>query len=100
MFEQEAPIVIADLDFDQLNIQHLARHDVTPGIVWEVLIDSPVFFENRPEQTASHLMIGSDVKGKKWTIAIVLIDDDDWIWRPITGWESDKSEREAWFVRN
>jgi hypothetical protein len=41
-------------------------------------------------------MIGSDQSGRFWTIALVLVDDEWYRWRPITGWPSTKKEIQAW----
>ena len=91
---------IDGLDFDDANIEHMSAHELTPDIVLEVLWDAPVFVENAPGRTAAVLMTGRALSSTLWTIALVLVDDNAWIWRPITGWNSTKSERQTWFERS
>jgi hypothetical protein len=42
-------------------------------------------------------MIGMDSGGVLWTIAMVRIDDETGLWRPITGFPTEREdERDAW----
>lgn len=89
---------IFDFEFDDTNRDHLARHGIDDLLVWDVSTGGARLFQNRPGRAASHLMIGPDATGRLWTIALVQIDDELALWRPVTGWPSagNKKEVEAW----
>ena len=87
---------VRDWEFDERNRAHLARHGIDDNLVWDVWAGNPMLVPNKPGRSASHLMIGPDSNGRLWTIVIVLMDDDLGLWRAITGWPSDRKERESW----
>ena len=62
--------VIENWHWDDDNIEHLARHSLTPEIVIEVAGDLPLFRENLRGRAASHQMIGPDRMGETWVISI------------------------------
>ena len=74
------------------NVEHLARHDVSPDDVYAVLQSSPMFFLNLPEPTASHIMIGPDGRGRVLYIAL-LATPETGIWKAVTGWDSRLARR-------
>jgi hypothetical protein len=78
---------VTELDFDEVNVAHLLRHDVYESDVRSVLAGKPRFFLNQPGRTATHLMIGPDAKGRILLIAL-LATERRGEWRPVTGWES------------
>jgi hypothetical protein len=85
-------LVINELEWDEHNEEHCAEHHLTPTIAEEVRTRLPLFFPNKPDRTATHLMIGPDAAGNFWTIAI-LDTNIEGRWRPITGWQSDPPDR-------
>jgi uncharacterized DUF497 family protein len=87
---------IRDWEFDERNRDHLARHGIDDNLVWDVWAGNPILVPNKPGRSGSHLMIGPDSTGRLWTIAVVLIDSDLGLWRAITGWPSERKERESW----
>jgi uncharacterized DUF497 family protein len=84
-------IQVFEFEWDERNETHCACHGVTPVTAEEVKDGLPKFFLNDPGKTASQIMIGPDLSGRFWTIAI-LPSGQPGRWRPITGWPSDKAE--------
>lgn len=89
-------IRIRGWDFDERNRAHLARHEIDDNLVWDVWAGNPILVPNKPGRSGSHLMIGPDSSGRLWTIVIVPVNDDLGLWRAITGWPSERKERESW----
>jgi len=89
-------ISIRGWDFDERNRAHLTRHGIDDNLVWDVWAGSPILVPNKPGRSGSHLMIGPDSTGRLWTIVIVPVDEDLGLWRAITGWPSERKERESW----
>jgi hypothetical protein len=79
--------LIERFDFDDVNREHLARHDVRESDIWAVLDGKPLFFPYLPARTATHLMLGPDETQRILLIAI-LETESPGVWRPVTGWES------------
>jgi hypothetical protein len=92
-------VTVDDFQFDKGNLPHLAAKGIDENLVWEVrLTDDVRVFEDKREghRAATHKMIGPDSMGRLWTIAMVLVDDELALWRPITGWPSKRKEGDAW----
>jgi hypothetical protein len=95
--EESDDIEVRDFEFDEVNLRHLAAHGLTASVVWDVWLDEPVAVPDRPRHSGTHLMIGMDSGGVLWTIAMVRIDDETGLWRPITGFPTEREdERDAW----
>lgn len=80
-----------DLEFDDDNEGHLARHAITPHEVAEVFLDEPVFVSNKRGLAATWLMLGDTAGGRALTVA-VLCQEARRRLRPITGWDSTTGE--------
>jgi hypothetical protein len=92
-------LLIDEWEWDDGNVEHLARRGVTPErIEEEIWALQPKFNANRHNRSASHYMIGPDQGGALWTICIIQIMDDPATWRAITGWRS-KPREIAWYWR-
>jgi hypothetical protein len=78
---------IQQFEFDSVNREHMARHDVEESDIRAVLEARPLFFMNMPGRTATHVMVGMDGRGRVLFIPMYETDDIG-IWRPVTGWES------------
>ena len=97
-----AGIEIEGLEFDAANRKHFSEKFVERGIdgglIFEVLSGQPVFATNEPgvNRSGTHLMIGPSTTGRFHTIVLVEVDDDNHIWRPITGWPSTSKEPKLW----
>ena len=89
--QHSVEIDVVDFRWDEGNLAHCARHDVTPVVVVEVKDRAPQFFLNDPGQPGSPFMIGPDASGRFWTI-IILPAENVGEWKAITGWPSDNAE--------
>lgn len=91
-------VEIRGFEFDARNLDHMAKHGADENVVWDVWSGEPRCFPNRPapNRSGTHLMIGPDANGRVWTIAMVLIDPELALWRPITAYPSSTKERRAW----
>jgi hypothetical protein len=83
--DRPAAIDVIGLEFDDVNVEHLARHGVTPDDLWSVLLTAPQFFMNLPDHGGSHVMLGPDERGRFFYASIVQVGTTG-VWRPITGW--------------
>ena len=77
-------------DWDSENQGHAIRHRLTPTIVASVSEIDPQFFLDDEAMSGSHIMIGPDRTGALWTVILLDLGED--LWRPITGWPSDREE--------
>jgi len=77
----------------------MARHGLEPNIVWDVWADTPIVL-SRVGRAGTHLMIGEASSGRIWTVAILLVDVELGLWRPITGWPSTRKEAKTWRGEN
>ncbi len=82
--------------WDDGNLDELARHELYPRTVFQVAEGRPRFRRNKGGRAASHQMIGPDNGGLIWVICIVEIAREPGLWRAITGWQADDAER-AWY---
>ncbi len=67
--EPDTPEVL-ELEFDEVNTQHLADHGVTPFEVLEVLNKAPKFFRNLEGRASTHVMLGSANDGRFYYVPI------------------------------
>lgn len=92
---QEAELEVDDLEWDDANEDHCARHGVTPTLVETIVEtikdDAPKFYANREGRTGTHMMIGSDELDRLWTI-IILPAGAPGRRKAITGWPSTNTE--------
>jgi hypothetical protein len=84
-----------DLDFDDHNEAHLARHQISPTDILQVWLNGPVWAPNRRGSAGTWLMLGDTDGGRPLTIAVVCIEAKRWL-RPITGWDSTDGELTRW----
>lgn len=70
-------LYIEEWEWDDGNIEHLARHGITPELIEdEIWAEAPKYNANRQGRSASHFMIGPDRGGMLWTICILQVVDD------------------------
>lgn len=91
-----ATLWIAEWEWDDANLEELARHRVTRRTVLDVAAGAPRFRKNKRRRAASHQMIGPDRGGQFWTICIAAVYGERW--RAITGWSSESHER-VWYEK-
>ncbi len=90
---------IAEWDWRDEDIEHMARHGVRPAIVLEVWRERPKYRRNRKDGAASHQMIGPDKGGMFFAIFIRQDEVVTGLWRAITGRNAVQPER-AWWERS
>ena len=84
-------LTTAEFQWDEDNLRHTAPHKVTPELVGEIADNQPKLIVHSGQgRSGSHKMIGPDNQGEFWTIIVLELPND--AWRPITGWESTRSE--------
>jgi uncharacterized DUF497 family protein len=84
-----------DLEFDEVNEAHLARHGISVTEVTQVWLNEPVYVPNKSGLTAAWLMLGDTTGGRCLTVAVVTLQVV-WRLRPITGWNSTAGELTRW----
>lgn len=89
---QVRPISIYFLQFDDTNIEHLARHGIVPEEVEQITGNEYVTARNRRDSQNRICMIGRTDGGRMLTVVLEATYDDG-IWRPITGWNATSAER-------
>ena len=82
-------------DFDDHNVEELARHGIHPIQVFEVLAGQPLFVRNKRGRAATYKVIGPDNGGTMLTIPIAATTVPGHC-RPVTGWASTKGEITLW----
>ena len=88
---------IGEWDWDDGNLEELARHGLDWFVVLQVAEGHPKFRANRKRRAASHQMIGPDRGGRCWTVCIVRLRGERW--RAVTGWPSTPHET-RWYGRS
>ena len=84
---------IAEWDWRDEDIEHMARHGARPAIVLEVWRERPKYRRNRKDGAASHQMIGPDKGGMFFAIFIRQDEVVTGPWRAITGRNAVQPER-------
>lgn len=84
-----------DLQLDEVNENHLARHGIIALEVIQVWLNHPVYVPNRRARSAAWLMLGDSDGGRLLTIAVVVVEALQLL-RPITGWDSTNGELTRW----
>lgn len=87
---------IDEWEWDDDNLNELARHGVTRRAVLETAGNAPRFRRNKRNRAASHQMIGPDDGGALWTVCLVEHPTVVGRWRAVTGWRSSDAEAQ-WY---
>lgn len=85
-------VTIAELEFDDYNLEELARHGVRPREVLQLLDNPFTVRRNRKHRSGQRQLIGTTHGGRVLTIILVETSVPD-RWRPVTGWDSTPAER-------
>lgn len=85
---------ITDLEFDDYNIDELARHHIRPREVMQLLDNAFTVRRNRKHRSGQRQLIGTTHGGRVLTIILVESTVPE-RWRPVTGWDSTPAERSA-----
>jgi hypothetical protein len=83
-------VEVEELEWDEENVEHCARHQLTPDISESVRRGAPRYFANAEGKTGSHVMIGPIESGRFWTVILLQISERKY--RPIAGWPSTNTE--------
>lgn len=87
-------IRIAELEFDDYNIEKLFQHGVAPQEVVQILDNRFTVRRNKSRGKGERQLIGETNGGRLLTIIIASTRVPD-RWRPLTGWDSTSAERRA-----
>lgn len=87
-------MLIIELEFDDYNEEELARHDIKPREVMEILQNRYTVRRNKKARAGNRQLIGETNGGRVLTIILAetLVAGR---WRPVTGWEATEPERSA-----
>jgi hypothetical protein len=89
---------IDEWQWDDANLDELARHGLGRHAVEQVSEESPRFRRNKGGRAATHQMIGPDRGGRLWVICIAPVPGVSGLWRAITGWPAEPEEYQ-WYGR-
>jgi hypothetical protein len=85
-------IRIDELEFDDLNVDKLGKHAITPTEVVQLLDHGYTVRRNKKTGSGDRQLIGRTHGGRCLTIVLVETPVAG-RWRPITGWECTEPER-------
>lgn len=87
---------IADWQWTDEIVEHIARHHVHPSDVLATWLGSPKYRRNKKNRVATHQMIGPDAGGR--FLAIFIREDDvyEGQWRVVTARQASDAERTWW----
>jgi len=89
-------LYIAEWEWRDGDVEHLATHGVQPADVLAVWREEPRYRRNRKNRAASHQMVGPDGRGGFFAIFIRQDDVEKGRWRAITGRAATAGERSWW----
>lgn len=90
------PDLVRDFEFDMGNLPHLLNRHIEPADVWEVFYSDPVFIEDERGGSGDWKMV-APVPGGYLTIVLTESTTREFtLARPITGWESERWEIDAY----
>lgn len=90
---------IESWEWDDGNLEELAAHGLSRRTIVDVSLEAPLFRRNKKRRAATHQMIGPDRGGAIWVVCIVESPRHKGLWRAITGWPAEESERQ-WYRRH
>jgi len=83
---------IRDLEFDDENEEKLARRDISPEDVLDMLAQPHILARNRRHRRGAYKIVGRDAGGRILTVILERTRIRN-TWRPVTGWASSKAEK-------
>jgi uncharacterized DUF497 family protein len=92
------PAHAEDLEFNEINEAHLARHGISATEVTQVWLNEPVYVPNKRGLTTAWLMLGDTAGGRSLTVAVATLQVVQRL-KPITGWNSTAGELTRWRPR-
>jgi len=91
-----ADVYIAEWEWDDANVEHMAEHRIRPADVGAVWSDRPKYRRNRHGRAATHQMIGPDGGGRLVAAFIRQADLSEGRWRAITARPATGAESKWW----
>jgi hypothetical protein len=89
---RQSRIRITELEFDEDNEAEMARHNIYPIDVLQLLDHPFTVVRNRRDRSGEWLLIGRTAGGRVLTVPLAPTSSEG-RWRPITGWDSKRAER-------
>lgn len=87
---------IAEWQWDDGNVEHMAERSVGPADVEAVWLGAPKFRRNKKGRSATHQMVGPGVGGEFIAAFIKPVDTDVGLWRTITARRATAPEIAWW----
>ncbi len=82
---------VRELEFDEANEEHLARHGIRTREVRQILENR--FLTRRNPKSPDGILVLGRTNGGRYLTVVMAPTSDPVRWRPITGWDSDVEER-------
>ena len=91
------PVAIWEFAWDDQNQEKLYWHGILVADV-EALLDGRrvKIRRNKNHRSAIYKVIGQDRSGRLITVCVEPVSVREGIWRPVTGWPSNESEKNSW----
>lgn len=87
---------VAEWQWDDENVAHIARHGLRPRDVRQVAANAPKFRRNKKGRAATHQMIGPDDGGRFVAVFVAPVPGRDGQWRVVTARVATAVERQWW----
>jgi uncharacterized DUF497 family protein len=85
-------IRIVELEFDDYNEGELHQHGISPIDVWQLMDNPYTVRHNKKRGSGDRRLVGTTHGGRHLTIVLAATPVPG-RWRPVTGWDSTRSER-------
>jgi len=84
-----------ELDWDEANIRHLARHKISRREVEELFAGEPILIDHQAADREDRWSVVGATKALRVLVLVFTVRDQRF--RPITGWNADRRTREEYF---
>jgi uncharacterized protein len=84
-----------ELDWDDANVRHLARHKITRREVEEFFASEPILVDHEAGDGEDRWSAVGSTKALRVLVIVFTVRDQRL--RPITGWDADRRTREDYF---
>ncbi len=89
-------MLVAEWQWDDENVAHIARHGLRPRDIRQVAENDPRFRRNRKGRAATHQMVGPDDGGRFVAAFLVAVPGTPGRWRVVTARPATPAERQWW----
>lgn len=87
---------IAEWQWDDANVGHIARHGLFGWDVVDVARQSPRFRRNKKGRAAAYQMVGPDSGGRFLAVFITPVAGSPGVWRAVTARAATAAEKQWW----